>query len=176
MIQAFTRHLVDRYGINEVSQWYFEVWNEPNLDFWAGEPKQATYFELYDHTARAVKSVDSRLRVGGPATAQAAWADAFIRHCAENNVPVDFVSTHVYGNDKSEDVFGTSENIPRDRMVCRAVKKVHEQILASAKPSLPLVWSEFNASYMNETSVADSDYMGPWIGRHDVLLDVVRRL
>ncbi|MGA2001746.1 MAG: glycosyl hydrolase family 39 [Terriglobales bacterium] len=163
MIQAFTRHLVDRYGINEVSQWYFEVWNEPNLDFWAGEPKQATYFELYDHTARAVKSVDSRLRVGGPATAQAAWADAFIRHCAENNVPVDFVSTHVYGNDKSEDVFGTSENIPRDRMVCRAVKKVHEQILASAKPSLPLVWSEFNASYMNETSVADSDYMGPWM-------------
>lgn len=163
MIRQFTQHLVDRYGIGEVSQWYFEVWNEPNLDFWAGDPKQATYFELYDHTARDVKAVDSRLRVGGPATAQAAWADVFIRHCAENNVPVDFVSSHVYGNDKSEDVFGTSEKIPRDRMVCRAVKKVHEQILASAKPKLPLVWSEFNASYMNEPSVTDADYMGPWM-------------
>lgn len=163
MIVQLTRHLVERYGIAEVSQWYFEVWNEPNLDFWAGDPKQSTYFDLYDHTVRAIKSVDARLRVGGPATAQAAWADVFIRHCAENNVPVDFVSSHVYGNDKSEDVFGTSEKIPRDRMVCRAVKKVHEQILASAKPQLPLVWSEFNASYMNEPSVTDADYMGPWL-------------
>ncbi len=105
LIRQFTKHLVDRYGISEVSQWYFEVWNEPNLDFWAGDPRQATYFELYDHTARAIKSVDPRLRVGGPATAQAAWADVFIRHCVDNNVPVDFVSSHVYGNDKAEDVF-----------------------------------------------------------------------
>ena len=163
MIRQFTKHLVNRYGIGEVSQWYFEVWNEPNLDFWAGNPRQATYFELYDHTARAIKSVDPRLRVGGPATAQAAWADVFIRHCVDNNVPVDFVSSHVYGNDKAEDVFGTSETIPRDQMVCRAIKKVHEQIKASPKPELPLIWSEFNASYMNETSVTDSTYMGPWL-------------
>ncbi len=38
MITAFTQHLVARYGIDEVSQWYFEVWNEPNLDFWSGDP------------------------------------------------------------------------------------------------------------------------------------------
>lgn len=163
LIRQFTKHLVDRYGISEVSQWYFEVWNEPNLDFWTGDPRQATYFELYDHTVRAIKSVDSHLRVGGPATAQAAWADVFIRHCVDDNVPVDFVSSHVYGNDKAEDVFGTSEKIPRDQMVCRAVRKVHEQIRASAKPHLPLIWSEFNASYMNETSVTDSTFMGPWL-------------
>jgi xylan 1,4-beta-xylosidase len=76
---------------------------------------------------------------------------------------VDFVSTHVYANDTSHDVFGTSEEIPRDQMVCRAVRKVHDQIRASAKPDLPLIWSEFNASYKNETSVTDSDYMGPWL-------------
>ncbi|MGA9352470.1 MAG: glycosyl hydrolase family 39 [Terriglobales bacterium] len=163
MIRQFTRHLVDHYGAAEVAQWYFEVWNEPNLDFWGGDPKQATYFELYDHTARAIKSIDPHLRVGGPATAQAAWADVFIRHCIENKVPVDFVSTHVYGNDKAEDVFGTTENIPRDQMVCRAVKKVHDQIKSSPKPDLPLIWSEFNASYMNETAVTDSTYMGPWL-------------
>ena len=103
LITGFAQHLVERYGIGEVSQWYFEVWNEPNIDFWVGDPKQATYWELYDHTARALKAVNSRLRVGGPATAQAAWADAFIRHCADQHVPVDFVSTHVYGNDKASD-------------------------------------------------------------------------
>ena len=162
-IAAFTRHLVDRYGIGEVSKWYFEVWNEPNLDFWGGNPKQATYWDLYDHTARTIKSVNSRLRVGGPATAQAAWADAFIQHCTDKNVPVDFVSSHVYGNDSAKDVFGTDETIPRDKMVCRAVAKVHQQIKASSKPDLPLIWSEFNASYKNEPDVTDSTYMGPWM-------------
>jgi xylan 1,4-beta-xylosidase len=163
MIAKFARHLIDRYGIDEVSNWYFEVWNEPNLDFWAGNPRQSTYWDLYDHTARALKSVSPRLRVGGPATAQAAWADAFIKHCHDADVPADFVSTHVYGNDKSQDVFGTDETIPRNQMVCRAVKKVHDQIKASSQPALPLIWSEFNASYMNEPDVTDTSYMGPWL-------------
>lgn len=163
LITQFTRHLIDRYGIEEVSQWYFEVWNEPNLDFWGGEPRQATYWELYDHTARALKAVSPKLRVGGPTTAQAAWADAFIKHCVDQHVPVDFVSAHVYGNDKAEDVFGIQESIPRNQMVCRAVKKVHDQIKASSLPDLPLIWSEFNASYFNEPAVTDSVYMGPWM-------------
>jgi xylan 1,4-beta-xylosidase len=163
LIAQFARHLVDRYGIDEVAQWYFEVWNEPNLDFWTGEPKQATYWQLYDHTARSIKQVSPRLRVGGPATAQAAWADAFIRHCAENKVPVDFVSSHVYGNDRAQDVFGTDEKIPRDQMVCRAVKKVHDQIRSSIMPNLPLIWTEYNASYFNEPAVTDSIYIGPWL-------------
>ena len=87
----------------------------------------------------------------------------FIQHCAAKHVPVDFVSTHVYGNDRAKDVFGTNENIPRDKMVCRAVKKVHDQIAASAMPTLPLIWSEFNASYFNEPAVTDASYMGPWL-------------
>jgi xylan 1,4-beta-xylosidase len=163
LVYNFTRHLVDRYGIEEVSKWYFEVWNEPNLDFWAGDPKEAAYYQLYDHAARAIKRVDSRLRVGGPATAQAAWVDRFIRHCVEANVPVDFVSTHVYGNDQAQDVFGTKEQIPRDQMVCRAVKKVYDQVKTSARPDLPIEWTEYNASYMNEPAVTDSVYMGPWL-------------
>ncbi len=163
LVYQFARHVVDRYGIDEVSKWYFEVWNEPNIDFWAGEPKQATYWQLYDHAAAAIKRVSPQLRVGGPATAQAAWADAFIQHCAQNHIPVDFVSTHVYGNDTAENVFGTHESISRDHMVCRSVKKVHDQIAASALPKLPLIWSEFNASYMTEPAITDSIYMGPWL-------------
>ena len=163
LVEAFTRHLVQRYGEEEVAKWYFEVWNEPNIDFWAGNPKDTTYFELYDRAARAVKRVSSRFRVGGPATAQAAWADKFLAHCKEKNIPVDFVSTHVYGNDKAEDVFGTHENISRNQMVCRSVKKVHEQIEASAYPGLPLIWSEYNAAYDNNPAVTDTSYMGPFL-------------
>ena len=163
MIHAFAAHLVARYGIEEVATWKFEVWNEPNLDFWGGRPNQPTYFTLYDHTARALKSVSPRLQVGGPATAQAAWVTPFLAHAKADNVPVDFVSTHVYANDRAEDVFGTHEQIPRDQMVYRSVKKVHEQILASPFPHLPLIFSEYNASYANEPNVTDSDYIGPWL-------------
>jgi xylan 1,4-beta-xylosidase len=163
LIETFTRHLVERYGEDEVAQWYFEVWNEPNIDFWVGNPKETTYFDLYDHAAQAVKRVSTRLRVGGPSTAQAAWADKFLAHCKEKNVPVDFVSTHVYGNDSAEDVFGTHEKISRNEMVCRAVKKVHEQIRASAYPGIPLIWSEYNAAYDNNTAVTDAAYMGPYL-------------
>src|SRR5215469_14735359 len=67
-------------------------WNHPNLDFWAGNPTEQTYYELYKVTANALKAVNPLLRVGGPATAQAAWVDRFIQYCAENKVPVDFVS------------------------------------------------------------------------------------
>jgi xylan 1,4-beta-xylosidase len=163
LVYQFTNHLVERYGIEEVAKWYFEVWNEPNIDFWAGQPKQSTYFQLYDHSAQSVKKVSPRLRVGGPATAQAAWVDALIQHCSENHIPLDFVSSHVYGNDTAKDVFGTDENIPRNQMVCRSVKKVHDQIKASTMPQMPLFWSEFNASYMNETNITDSTFMGPWL-------------
>ncbi len=163
LVYQFTRHLVERYGVEEVATWYLEVWNEPNIDFWAGNPKEATYYQLYDRAARAIKRVSTKLRVGGPATAQAAWVDRFIQHCVANNVPVDFVSTHVYANDTSQDVFGTTESIPRAGMVCRAVKKVHDQVKASALPDLPIEWSEFNASYKNEPEVTDALFMGPWL-------------
>ena len=163
LMTAFGQHLVDRYGIDEVSQWYFEVWNEPNLDFWTGRPAQQTYFELYDHTARALKAVSPRIRVGGPATAQAAWVGDMIAHATENHVPLDFVSTHVYGDDSSKDVFGDDRPIPPHQMVCAAVDKVHRQILASAQPHIPLIWSEFNATFRNESSITDSIYMGPWM-------------
>lgn len=163
MMSAFGKHLVARYGIEEVSHWNFEVWNEPNLDFWGGNPKQATYWELYDHTARALKAVDKRIRVGGPSTAQAAWVGEFLKHCHDNSVPVDFTSTHVYGNDDNVNVLHTNAAIPRDRMVPLAVKKVHEEILASPYPNMPLYFSEYNASYSNEPNVTDSYFMGPWI-------------
>jgi xylan 1,4-beta-xylosidase len=163
LITSFAEHLIARYGIDEVATWYFEVWNEPNLGFWGGKPRQSTYWTLYDHTALALKAVDRRLRVGGPATAQAAWVPEFIRHCDEHRIPLDFVSTHVYGDDTSHDVFATREVIPREQMVCRAVRKVHDEIARSGLPQLPLIWTEFNASYMNDPRITDSIYMGPWL-------------
>ncbi|WP_205746098.1 GH39 family glycosyl hydrolase [Dyella terrae] len=145
LIKAFAQHLVDRYGIDEVASWYFEVWNEPDIPFWNGKPAQATYFKLYDHTARALKSVDPRLRVGGPATSAVAWIPEFLQHVHARKSPVDFVSTHAYGN------------------VCPDVKKVREQIASSAYPALPFILSEFNATIYTRTDITDAPYMGPYL-------------
>jgi xylan 1,4-beta-xylosidase len=159
LVKHFAQHLVDRYGIDEVSSWYFEVWNEPNIDFWDGIPRQRSYFDLYAHTARDVKSVNPRLRVGGPATAAAAWIGDFLKFTSENRVPVDFVSTHGYADDSVEDLFDTHEEIPMDDRICRAVAKVRGEIKSSATPSLPLIWSEWNVQGMMESR--DTIFVGP---------------
>jgi xylan 1,4-beta-xylosidase len=160
LIHAFAQHLVDRYGLDEVAQWYFEVWNEPNIDFWTGDPKQATYFELYDHTARALKSVSPRLRVGGPATSSAHWVDTFIQHAAAKNVPTDFISSHGYADDTVQDLFGSNNDIPMDHRLCLAIKKVHDQIAASARPGLPLMWTEWNVPSFGPLNARDTEYVG----------------
>ena len=141
LVENFARHLEDRYGADEVRQWYFEVWNEPNIDFWTGKPAQSTYFELYAAAAKALKGVDRRLRVGGPATAQAAWVGDFIRHCTREDIPIDFVSTHVYGNDTAKNVLNKDDDVSRAEMVAlRGTEGVRRsQSLAATGPANHLV-------------------------------------
>ena len=98
LIEQLAQHLVDRYGLDEVRKWFFEVWNEPNLAYFY-EGTQEDYFELYDHTAKAIKKVDPLLKVGGPATAINAWLPELIEHCETNGIPLDFLSTHHYPTD-----------------------------------------------------------------------------
>ena len=158
LMRAFARHLIERYGIDEVAHWYFEVWNEPNIDFWNGIPRQESYFELYAHTARALKSVSPRLRVGGPATAAAQWVPQFLAYTSKEHVPVDFVSTHGYADDTVENLFHTDEIIPMDDRVCRAVSSVRDQIDHSPTPHLPLYWTEWNVQ--GEKESRDTPFVG----------------
>lgn len=97
-IRAFARFLIQRYGPEEVRTWYFEVWNEPDLAcFFKGDMND--YFRLYAATVRALKSVDKKLLVGGPATTCSRYIPDFLEYCRKENVPVDFVSTHQYPTD-----------------------------------------------------------------------------
>lgn len=97
LVGALAQHLVQRYGIDEVATWGFEVWNEPNLEvFWAGT--QDEYLRLYDESVKAVKAVDDRLLVGGPSTAAGEWITTLVQHTLDHDVPLDFVTSHTYGN------------------------------------------------------------------------------
>ncbi len=159
LIRALGEHLVERYGIEEVAQWYFEVWNEPNIDFWAGTPKQATYFEFYSHTARALKAANPRLRIGGPATSAMEWVPEFLRTMHDTGVPVDFVSTHGYEDENYEHSLSAAELPPMDDRLCTMVARVHRQIAASPMPALPLFITEWNVIGID--AARDTTYVGP---------------
>ena len=152
VITGLASHLVGRYGLEEVRQWRFEVWNEPNLPFWAST--QSAYFDLYAATARGLKSVNPALQVGGPATAQLMWIDDFLAYCAQHNAPVDFVSSHVYADDPQENLFGKEMNYPREAVIPLALKAAKTKIRASAFPNLPLViseWTSQNPAFIAQT-------------------------
>ena len=159
LIDAFVKHVRQRYGVEEVRKWFFEVWNEPNLDGFWEKADQAAYFELYDVTARAIKAIDPALRVGGPSTAGAAWVPEFLAHVKQSGSPVDFVTTHTYGVDGGFlDEKGQQDTklSPSPDAIVGDVRRVREQIEASAFPGLPLYFTEWSTSYTPRDSVHDS--------------------
>eukprot|EP01084_Bolivina_argentea_P276705 472203_1 len=99
-VQSFTQHLSDRYTPEVVSQWIFDAWNEPNGCCWTD--KNLTTFEwTWNQTARAVKSVNKSFLVGAPGSVDMGWiygdeSHSFVKWCLKNNVPLDFVSAHMY--------------------------------------------------------------------------------
>jgi len=165
LVRNLTQHFTDRYGAEEVKSWYFEVWNEPNLDgFWAGT--QQEYFKLYQYAAKGIKSVNKNYRVGGPATAGAAWIPEMIAFCHKNNVPIDFASTHSYGvNQGFLDEFGNSGTVlSKDPMaVSGDVIKSRGEIQGSAIPGLELHYTEWSASYTPADPIHDSYHEAAYI-------------
>ena len=165
LIEALTRHWTDRYGKHEVESWYFEVWNEPNLDgFWAGT--QDEYFKLYAHAARAVKRVDPSYRVGGPATAGGDWIPEMIAYADKNKVPLDFLSTHSYGvNQGFLDEFGTTGTVlnPDQMAITHDVMRNRKAIAASGKPQRELHYTEWSSSYTPADPTHDSYHQAAYI-------------
>ena len=143
-IGGFVRHLFDRYGANEVRQWYFEVWNEPNLT-WFFSGTQADYFAMYKAAALAIKAVDPKLRVGGPSTAAAQWMPDFLGFCARESLPVDFVSTHIYAGDDQKELFGQADRYPHKDVIPAAMAQVREQIDATRYKGTELWLSEWSS-------------------------------
>jgi xylan 1,4-beta-xylosidase len=166
LVDAFIKHIEERYGRDEVRTWFFEVWNEPNLSgFWEGGDQKA-YFEIYDLTAKTVKSIDPALRVGGPSTAGAAWVPEFLAHVKQSGAAVDFVSTHTYGVQGGFlDEQGKSDTKldPSPDAIIGDVRRVRRQISASPFPGLPLYFTEWSTSYTPRDSVHDSYISAPYI-------------
>lgn len=168
LVSELAKHAIQRYGRREVRSWYFEVWNEPNLDgFWTGGKDK--YFELYANSARTLKKVDSRLRVGGPSTAGLAWIPEFVAYCEQNDVPLDFVSSHAYAAmqgflDEQGKGGGTVLDTSPGTLVDGFV-----EARKNTPKKLPLFITEWGPSYSPRDDIHDSYVCSPFI------LDKVRK-
>ena len=176
LVHAFVQHCIDRYGIDEVRRWYFEVWNEPNLyeSFFRGG-SQEKYFELYRVTVQTIKAIDPELRVGGPATSnfnmddealkkaeasgkpfdafsipwRPVWITDFLNYCQQNHLPVDFVSTHPYPQDFAIDQPGVAERQHYRRSIDATrddLRTIREMVSHSAYPKAEIQLTEWNSS------------------------------
>ena len=160
LIFKLVKHWVERYGVREVREWFFEVWNEPNLKaFWTGD--QSEYLKLYRHTAQAIKKVDRALKVGGPATANNQWIDDFLQFCKRNDVPVDFVSTHHYPTD----AFGEpgDDTIAQLAASRRSVLREQVQDVWRKSQGLPVYYTEWNTSSNPRDPMHDEPYAAAFI-------------
>jgi xylan 1,4-beta-xylosidase len=172
LIHDLAAHWTERYGAEEVAQWNFEIWNEANFPgFWGPRNSQRAreeYFELYDHTARAVKSVNTNYKVGGPAGAGPDWVKSFLEFCAASNAPLDFVSYHGYGlggGPSGLDADGSSLLYLSDDLLAPAHTALSQRTVidASATPNLPIHITEWSTSYSPRDPVHDAYFSAPYI-------------
>lgn len=107
----FTRHVIDKYGLDEVKQWTFRCWNEPDLSGFWHKADLKEYLKLYDYFAKAVKGVSQEIIIGGPGFSSTQTykkpenMEMFFDHITtginyatgEKSSPIDFVAVHTYG-------------------------------------------------------------------------------
>jgi xylan 1,4-beta-xylosidase len=162
LIHALVGHWVDRYGIREVADWFFEVWNEPNLKaFWTGTQKN--YFKLYRVTADAIKAIDPSLKVGGPATARDGWIEEFLEFCETTKVPVDFVTTHHYPTD----ALGHEDDDTETQLANsqRGILREWTQDTRRRAGKRPLYYTEWNSSSNPRDPRHDEPYAAAFVAK-----------
>ncbi|MDD5645295.1 MAG: beta-xylosidase [bacterium] len=155
LIEKLVEHLIGRYGRKEVRSWFFEVWNEPDLkSFWSGT--KSDYFKLYLYSVRAVKKIDSKIHVGGPATSGNKWIPDIIKFSRKNKLPLDFISTHQYPTDIT-----LGRGLDMERSMAKALRDGMKNMAKKARKEagkLPLYYTEWNNSPGSRDSYHDEPY------------------
>lgn len=169
LVKGTVGHLVERYGLEEVKSWYFEVWNEPNLgSFWRGTQQQ--YFKLYEVSVDAVKSVCKDLRVGGPSTSGADFREnlgylkAFIRFCEEKKLPVDFFTAHPYPTYWPLDTDGNEQMGYMKKEICTEFIDNMKSIVSSSQyADAEIHLTEWNSSPSPRDLIHDAPFEAPFL-------------
>ena len=176
MVKALLRHCMERYGYEEVSQWYVEVWNEPDYRDVFFEGTQEDYLALYAASVRAVKSVCPAIRVGGPAITHihyttTTWIKQLLDHCREQQLPIDFISCHTYADQSADYSRKDNEIFPKMSKSAHVLQNIESDLIATHKKTmqqsgispLELLVTEWNISAKARFRLRDIAFMAPYV-------------
>lgn len=166
LVRAMMRHLIDRYGLEQVRQWPVEVWNEPNLPHFWLDADEAAYHRLYSVTSRAVKEVDAELQVGGPAISPGSdeWLPRFADFVERDGAPCDFVSKHAYTTGPAQRVpFGVYQTLRAPQDLLEQFSSPQHLLAGSVLEGLPVHITEFSSSYRPDNPIHDTAYQAAYL-------------
>ncbi|WP_253197187.1 GH39 family glycosyl hydrolase [Clostridium algidicarnis] len=186
LVKELIKHCINRYGLKEVETWYFEVWNEPEYEyfFWAGSKEE--YFNFYKNTTLAIKSISGKLKVGGPAITHgtiltSSYLQDFLSYCNNNDILLDFVSLHIYPeyislDDMDISLFNNMDSRAKLEMA-PSLKKIYtdkdntlntlnivnNKILEELNYKPEINVTEWNASSLHGNFIHDTSYVAAFI-------------
>jgi len=172
LMRALIAHWKERYGEQEITQWYYEVWNEPDIrGFWPHSLED--YFSLYKTTSEAIRAECAKCRIGGPASAVPYDAEiAFEKWIIANPAPIDFIALHAYGvNQGYLDETGRAGTVidPDPERVSGRMRHSRELLDATPLKPLELHFTEWSSAY------TPTDYMHDQYHQASFILNAVRR-
>ena len=177
LLRSFLHHYIDRYGIEEVRQWYFDFWTCPDLNIKASywNESQEDFFAFYKASYEVFKEVDSRLQLASPNFSTIhgfPWYEAFFEYCKENDLHPAFITAHIYGCEQIDDTanlhgFNNLDNskfsVANPNTVSESLDKLHEIMARFDFDHLDVIISDWNLSFMPKDLLRDTCYMGPYI-------------
>lgn len=170
MVTAVLRHLVERYGEEEVVNWPIEVWNEPNLPGFWKDADMEEYFKLFLCTFKAIKRLNPRFRVGGPAVCgvqDELWIREFLNFCQKKEIRPDFVTRHHYTTELPEEVghYGYAELSDAEQGFDNL--KSTRDIIDSFEEyrGMEIHITEFNTSYIPNCPLHDTNQNAAYIAQ-----------
>ena len=151
--RVYTAHIVERYGLERVKNWYLQCYNEPDVRGFfmaplgnspeAAETRRATYCRLYESFVRGTTAVSEALKIGGPTAAAGEMFEYWLAYIHEHNIRADFACAHSYGTSPGAIVNGT-----RDINADFNVRKIGGYLnrLAKYYPGMEFIVDEFGAA------------------------------
>lgn len=172
MVNELVLHCIERYGLDEVRTWYFEVWNEPDIkEFWFGSEED--YYDLYEITYKVIKEIDENIRVGGPSISsvtikETKWLERYVNYCIDNKCEPDFISFHTYPNEvfNIDDDFSHKKGLMIDEntnYLSDILDMVKKQLEESKLNDVEIFLTEWNSTISHRDLTNDTLYKASYI-------------
>lgn len=171
LVEAFMRHLINRYGMDEVSRWPVCVWNEPDTSTeMFGLGSEAQYRRLYAHTWRTVKEICPQIHFGSSSYVydtllDPEWNEDFIRFCTDNQCMPDFINFHFYPmvpHGSSEHLQYHRDPDAMNQILCQII----QMPLYHSLPAPRYCMTEWNSTVSHRDWLNDTAFKGAYVAKN----------